>query len=114
MNRLVLHIFHADDASLDTGSHVAMRAHQVAASRGVLVEVYIFGPAEERLLDPSATEFNATIDSLIAAGVPVITCLNTAKGLGAAEAFAARGIQMEYARDAFVRYAAESGTVVSF
>jgi len=114
MGKLVFHIFHDDEASLGTGSHVAERVRQVKAERGIDIEVYVFGPAEKKLLDPKAADFNQTIDGLIAAGVQVKTCLNTAKGLGAADAFAERGIQLEFAREAFARYAAEGATVISF
>jgi hypothetical protein len=114
MRKTVIHIFHADHASLTTGAHVAERIHQVAAARGIQVEVYVFGPAEQALLDADATEFNTHIDALVGHGVQVTTCLSTADALGAADRFAKRGIQAEFAREAFTRYTTESATVISF
>ncbi len=114
MRTLVIHLFHGDPASLGSGSHVAERIRQVKDQRGIDLEVYLFGPAEEKLLDPEAAELNANVDGLIAAGGKVKACLNTAAGLGATQAFAERGIQLEFARDAFARYAAEGATVISF
>jgi hypothetical protein len=114
MPTTVIHIFHADSDSLTTGAHVAERIRQVGADRGTTVEVYVFGPAERSLLDAAASEFNTQIDELIGHGVPVKTCLTAADALGAADRFAKRGIQLEFARDAFVRYTTESATVISF
>ncbi|WP_287849489.1 hypothetical protein [Acidiphilium sp.] len=87
---------------------------QITAESGVPVEVYVFGPAEKALADPSGEVFNATIDSLIAAGLPVGTCIDIADSLGQRAAFASRGLRLEYARDAFVRLAREGATVISF
>ena len=87
---------------------------QITAESGVPVEVYVFGPAERALADPSREVFNATIDSLIAAGVPVGSCIDVAEGMVQRAAFAARGMRLEYARDAFVRLAREGATVISF
>jgi hypothetical protein len=114
MPKTVIHIFHDDDASLTTGAHVAERIRQVAAARGVDVEVYLFGPAEQALLDADRVEFNKLIDDLVERGVQVTTCLSIAGSLGAGDAFAKRGIQLEYAREAFARYTVESATVISF
>ena len=52
-NKVVIHIFHADDSSLGTGAHVSERIRQVKDERGVALEVYIFGPAEKVLGDPA-------------------------------------------------------------
>jgi hypothetical protein len=114
MPKLVIHIFHGDESSLGTGSHVSERIRQVQHDRGIDIEVYLFGPAEKALLDPAAADFNRQIDELIARGVQVKACLNDAKDMGATEALAARGIQLEFAREAFIRYALEGATVVSF
>jgi len=114
MQKLVVHIFHADAESVNTGSHVSERIRQVAADRNVQLEVFLFGPAEAALLDPAFAEYNTTIDDLVRKGVPVFTCLNTARGLSAEAAFAGRGIQTAFARDKFVEYAADGATVISF
>lgn len=114
MKKLVVHVFHADPDSLSTSAHVSERIRQVAADRGVQLEVFLFGPAEAALLDAAAAEYNATIDDLARQGVAVFTCLNTARDLGAEATFAARGIQTAFARDKFVEYAADDATVISF
>lgn len=113
MKKLVIHVFHADPASLNAGSHVSERIRQVAAEKDVTLEVFLFGPAEKALIDPALADYNTAIDDLTKQGVPVFTCLNTAKDLGSEAAFAARGIQTAFARDKFVEYAAEGATVIS-
>ncbi len=114
MAKVVIHLFHADASSLGDGSHVSERIRQVQRDRGVDLEVYVFGPAEKALLDAGAVEFNRQIDALIANGVQVKTCINIAVGEHATESLAARGIQLEFAREAFVRYALEGAAVISF
>jgi hypothetical protein len=114
----VIHLFHGDDDSLSAGSHVAERIRQVAADQGVEVEVFCFGPAQGALsaTDQSKvlTEYNQQIDELVAAGVRVGACVNAARAAGTEDALAARGIRLEFARDAFVRYAVEGATVLTF
>ena len=114
MSKVAIHIFHDDMSAVNSGSHLAERIRQIMAERGVSLEVYLFGPAEKALVDPARAEFNAHIDGLIAAGVPVGTCISIAEGMGQREAFAARGLRLEYACDAFVRLALEAATVISF
>ena len=118
MPKTVIHLFHADDSSLGAGSHVAERIRQVAADSGLELEVYCFGPAQSALTaeshDPVRAEYNVQIDALVAAGVPVGACLNAATADGTAEALGVRGLTLQYARDAFVRYSLEGATVISF
>ncbi len=118
MSKSVIHLFHGDDDSLSAGSHVAERIRQVAAEQGVTLEVFCFGPAQGALSStgetPTRTEYNQQIDELIAAGVSVNACINAARAAGTEEALSARGINLEFARDAFVRYAVEGATVLSF
>ena len=118
MAKVVFHLFHADTDSLSAGSHVAERVRQVAAGQGTEVEVFCFGPAQTALGDPAGdqvrAEYNQQIDDLAAAGVPVGACLNTARAAGTEEALSRRGIKLQYARDAFVRYALEGATVITF
>lgn len=118
MPKNVFHLFHDDAASLTTGSHVALRVQQVAAEAGTEVEVYCFGPAQKALTStdtdgPIAT-YNRTIDEIIAAGARVTACHSIAESMGTLEQLQARGIQIEYARDAFARYAIEGATPISF
>ena len=117
MATVVIHLFHGDDDSLSTGSHVAERIRQVAAAQGADLEVYCFGPAQAALSDPEGdvrAEYNQQIDDLTAAGVPVGACLNAARAAGTEEKLAERGIRLQYARDAFVRYALAGATVITF
>ncbi|MDA8318552.1 MAG: hypothetical protein M0030_01875 [Actinomycetota bacterium] len=117
MAKLVVHVFHGDDDSLSAGSHVAERIRQVAAGQGADLEVYCFGPAQAALGDQEGgvrAEYNQQIDDLAAAGVPVGACLNAARAAGQEESLAKRGIRLQYARDAFVRYALEGATVITF
>ncbi len=117
MSKSVVHIFHGDDDSLSAGSHVAERIRQVAAEQGVTLEVFCFGPAQGALSASDSlvrTEYNQQIDELVEAGVPVGACLNAARAAGTEAALLARGINLQFARDAFVRYAVEGATVLSF
>jgi len=111
--KLVIHIFYDDQSSLNTGSHVADRIRQVIEHDAVSLEVYVFGPAEKVMADESSAMHTAMV-GLAKAGVRVVTCRSTAESLGKADAFTALGFELEYARDAFVRYATESATVISF
>jgi len=112
--KMVVHIFHADKDSINTGSHVAERIRQIKDQQGVELEVYLFGPAERALMDPEAKTYCETIAGLINAGVPVRTCIDIANAMGAADELSSRGLQLEYACDAFARFAVEGATVISF
>jgi len=118
MAKTVIFLFHGDDDSLNAGSHVAERVRQVAGDQGVELEVFCFGPAQGALTDPDATpiraEYRDQIDALAAAGVPVGACLNAATAAGTVDELTARGITLQYARDAFVRFALEGAAVISF
>ena len=118
MAKVVIHLFHGDTDSLSAGSHVAERVRQVAAGQGAEVEVFCFGPAQAALShdggDPARAEYNQQIDDLAAAGVAVGACLNAARAAGTQEELSKRGIRLQYARDAFVRYALEGATVITF
>ena len=118
MTKVVIHLFHGDADSLSAGSHVAERIRQVAGEQGAELEVFCFGPAQAALAgspgDQARDEYNKQIDDLTAAGVPVGACLNAARGAGTEQDLSARGIKLQYARDAFVRYALEAATVITF
>jgi hypothetical protein len=113
----VVHIFHDDADALTTGSRLPRRIAEVAGDHGVAVEVFVFGPAQRRLAQ-AATDadrlFNAQIDELIAAGIPVGACVNAARAEGVESALAERGLRLEVARDAFLRFTLEHATVISF
>jgi hypothetical protein len=114
VKKVVIHIFHDDDSALGTGSHVSERIRQVKDQQGVALEVYVFGPAEKALADPARKEYRDTLTALARAGVPVHVCRDIAEKMGQAQEFTGLGFTLEYARDAFVRYALEGATVVSF
>ena len=114
MKKVVIHIFHDDKSSLGTGSHVSERIRQVKDQHGVELEVYVFGPAERALNDPAHAECRRTLVKLAKAGVPVHLCRDIAESVGKSQEFTALGFTLEYARDAFVRYAIEGAAVISF
>ncbi|MHB1594069.1 MAG: hypothetical protein ACYCO9_10525 [Streptosporangiaceae bacterium] len=118
MAKAVIHLFHGDEDSLATGSHVAERIRQVAGDQHVDLEVFCFGPAQGALSDASGdatrSEYNRQIDELVAAGVPVGACLNAARAAGTEQVLQGRGITLQYARDAFARFALEGAAVISF
>ncbi|WP_298208532.1 DsrE family protein [Ferrimicrobium sp.] len=118
MAKVVIHLLHGDAGSLSAGSHVAERVRQVAGEQQVELEVYCFGAAQAALTDrDGSTEvkaYNDQLDALIAAGVPVGACLNAAQAAGVEEVLRKRGFTLQYARDAFVRYAIEGATVIGF
>lgn len=111
MPKTVLHLFHADPASLQT---VPSLAERILAAPGTTLEVYIFGPAERMLANPEQTDFNAQIDALVTAGVTVTTCIGIAQQIGAEAAFRTRNLALESAAVAFPRFAGEGATVISF
>ena len=118
MAKVVIHIFHDDENSLAAGSHVAQRVRQVAAENNTELEVYIFGAAQAALTDTTGdakrADYNNQIDELTRAGVRVSACLNAARAAGTETTLTDRGITLEYARDAYVRYALEGATVINF
>jgi hypothetical protein len=118
MKKTVVIIFNDNDAALSSGSHVALRMSQVNKEMGVEVEVYLFGPGQAAYSSNAETGVKAdyikTIDDLIAAGIKVSTCKNTAEAKGTTEALKAKGVNVEFARDAFLRYGAENAAVITF
>jgi hypothetical protein len=118
MPKTVVHVFHDDDDALATGTRVAQRIQEVSPERGVLVEVFCFGPAQRRLSGAGGSEavatFNRQIDELIAGGVRVGACDNAARADGTEEQLAARGLELRVARDEFVRFTLEQATVITF
>ena len=114
LKKVVIHLFHADESSLNTGAHVSERIRQIKEEHNVALEVYVFGPAERALGDPARAEFLDTLASLAKSGVPVHVCRTIAEEMGSAVGFDRLGFTLEYARDAFVRFAMEGATVISF
>jgi hypothetical protein len=118
MPKTVIHVFHDDDASLATGTRVAQRLLEVAPDHQCSVEVLCFGPAQRRLTDGSASEatvtYNRQIDELISAGVVVGACINAARADGVEAELEGRGLNLQVARDEFLRFTLEQATVITF
>jgi len=117
MPKTVVHVFHDDDDSVVTGTRVAQRILEVAGDRGVELEVFCFGPAQRRI-GRRATEADATfdrqLDELVAAGVVVGACVNSARADSTEAALEARGLRLRVARDELLRFTLEGATVVTF
>jgi hypothetical protein len=114
LKKMVMHLFHADESSLNTGTHVSERTRKVKEEHNVALEVYVFGPAERALGDPARAEFLDALASLAKSGVPVHVCRTIAEEMGTAVEFDRLGFTLEYTRDAFVRFPTEGATVISF
>lgn len=117
MPKTVIHLFHDDPDSLVTGSRVAQRVLEVAQGQGVQLEVFCFGPAQRRLgagASDAERTFDRQVDELVAAGVRVGACVNSARADGTEEALRARGLQLRVARDELLRFTLEGATVVTF
>ena len=118
MKKTVVIIFNDNDAALNSGSHVALRMSQVNKEVGVELEVFLFGPGQAAYSSNAETGVKAdyikTIDELIKAGIKVSTCKNTAEAKGTTEALKTKGVIVEFARDAFLRYGSEGAAVINF
>jgi hypothetical protein len=115
--KTVVQVFHDDDDSLATGTRVAQRIHEVAAEHDCGIEVFCFGPAQRRLAGggtPAVETFNRQIDELIAAGVVVGACVNSARADGSEDLLRKRGLTLRVARDEFLRFTLEGATVITF
>jgi hypothetical protein len=115
--KTVAHIFHDDEDSLLIGSRLPRRIAEVSGEHDVEVEAFVFGAAQRRLGKADSEldrRFNTQIDELIAAGIPVGACINTARADGTEPALAARGLTLAVARDVFLRYTMEHATIVGF
>ena len=113
MPKAVIHLFHEDLDSLEGGARVADRVRRLRAERNVELEVYISGPAGRALVQGKAADYNELIDVLPCDGVPVRTCPSAAEDPDARALLKARGLQLEDAHDAFIRFAIEGATVFS-
>ncbi|MGQ4600402.1 hypothetical protein [Nocardia sp. R6R-6] len=58
--------------------------------------------------------FNRQIDELIAQSVRVGACVNAARADGAEDELRSRGIDLQVARDNFLRWTLERATVITF
>lgn len=113
MKKLVIHIFHAHESAPDTGAKLSERIRMVAAERDISLELFIFGPAIAALIDPAQPAFRDALAALARQKVPVHVCQQTVEMMGKVEMLANLGFELEFARDAFIRFALEGATVIS-
>lgn len=113
MKKLIIHIFHVHENAAITGAKLAERIRQVAGERGVELELFIFGAAIGALADPAQLEFRDALVALAKQGVPVRVCQQAVEAMGQAAAMQTLGFGLEFARDAFIRFALEGATVIS-
>ncbi len=103
-------------AKIMSGLHVAKRIHDAKKENQIeKVEVFLFTGgvrALENGVDKS--EIVDAISELRKAGIIVEACSNQVKNWNMEEIFARHDISLEFARDAFSRYAVEGYTVISF
>lgn len=118
MKKTAIVIFNDNDAALNAGSHVAVRMSQVNKEVGVEMEVYLFGPSQAAYssneINGVKADFIKNIDELVKAGITVSTCKNTAEAKGTSDALLAKGVHLEFARDAFLRFGLEGASVITF
>ena len=96
------------------GLHVAKRMYDERQENGIDdVEVFLFTQGL-RLVGEPETELGELIHELIEAGIVVGGCSNQLNDWGLTDAAASFGVQSEFARDAFSRYAREGYTVMTF
>ena len=101
-------------ARAGAGLHVAKRMYDARVENGVdAVEVFLFTQGV-RLLAERDGELRGLIDELIRDGILVGGCANQLHDWGLRDAAAEMGVQAEFARDAFSRYAREGYTVMTF
>lgn len=113
MKKLVIHIFHVHENAAITGTKLAERIRQVAGEHGVTLEIFIFGAAIGALVDPAQKDYRDALVALAKQGVPVNICRQTVEAMGQSDALQAEGFDLEYARDAFIRFTLEGATVIS-
>jgi hypothetical protein len=113
----VVHLFHDDPDSLLIGSRLPRRMMEAAAPDDPPLEVFVFGAAQRRLgrdVTDVDRRFNAQVDELLTAGIPVGACVTLARADGIEENLLDRGFRLAVARDVFLRYAREGATVIGF
>ena len=113
MKKLVIHLFHVHENAALTGAKLADRVRQVYAEHGVELEMFVFGAAIGALFDPAQAEYRKALDALVQAGVTIHVCRQTVEMMAQVDTLSAAGYGLEYARDAFLRYANEGATVIS-
>jgi hypothetical protein len=103
-------------AKVMSGLHVAKRIHDVKEKNGIeRVEIFLFTGGVRAL--EQGQDNNEIIDAIQEArkaGITLEACSNQVKNWNLEGEFQKQGIDLEFARDAFSRYAVEGYTVISF
>lgn len=103
-------------AKVMSGLHVVRRIHDAKKENGVeAVEVFLFtGGVRALEKGQDNSEIVDAIQDLRKAGITLEACSNQVKNWSLEDEFQKHGIDLEFARDAFSRYAVEGYTVISF
>ncbi len=103
-------------AKVMSGLHVAKRIHDARKENRIeRVEVFLFtGGIRSLEKGQDNEEVLSAIGELREAGITLEACSNQVKNWGMEDTFATNGIDLEFARDAFSRYAVEGYTILSF
>jgi len=96
------------------GLHVAKRIYDARVENEIEdVEVFLFTQGL-KLLGEMDTELGGLIRELVQAGIMVGACTNQLNNWNLADSARNVGVQEEFARDAFSRYARDGYTVLTF
>ena len=103
-------------AKVMSGLHVAKRIHDARKENGIdRVEVFLFtGGVRSLEKGQDNGEVLDAIKELRESGITLEACSNQVKNWNMEDIFSSNGIDLEFARDAFSRYAVEGYTVISF
>lgn len=103
-------------AKVMSGLHVAKRIYDAREENGIeKVEVFLFtGGIRALETGKDNSEIMDAISELREAGITLEACSNQVKNWALEDVFSTNGINLEFARDAFSRYAVEGYTVISF
>ncbi|WP_337860854.1 DsrE family protein [Ferroplasma sp.] len=99
-----------------SGLHVAKRIHEARKENGIeMVEVFLFtGGVRALEKDQKNADMLDAIKELRESGILIEACSNQVKSWNIEDIFSSNGINLEFARDAFSRYAVQGYTVISF
>ena len=96
------------------GLHVAKRMYDARQENNIeTVEVFLFTEGL-KVLGETDSELRRLIQELLDAGIVVGACTNQLNNWNLADQARAAGVQAEFARDTFSRYARDGWTVLTF
>ena len=103
-------------ANVMSALHVAKKIHDARKENGIdRVEVFLFtGGVRSLEKGQDNGEVLDAIKELRESGITLEACSNQVKNWNLEDVFSSNGIDLEFARDAFSRYAVEGYTVISF